>query len=151
MTEDVKVIRFSVLLLVLSTTSYGQSSKNKPMEKEIKEVINSFQQAVATRDIQSLETLLHPDFRVMANRFRGGEGITLLPRETYLSMMKAEKIGGTAYDVKVVSVSVNDHTASAEVNFASQPEADMHLFLLLVQDSNDAWQIISDLPIVAAQ
>ena len=118
------------------------------MEKEIKQVINDFQQAVAARDLSSLETLLHPDFRVMANRFREGEGTTLLPRETYLGMMKAEKIGGTAYEVEIVNVAVKDHTAAAEVNFTSQPEADMHLFLLLVQDSNDDWQIISDLPIL---
>ena len=120
------------------------------MEREIKTVIDNFQQAVATRDLSSLEALLHPDFRVMANRFRGGEGTTLLPRETYLGMMKSEKIGGTAYEVDIVSVAIKDHTAAAEVNFTSQQEADMHLFLFLVQDSNDDWQIISDLPVITA-
>ena len=121
------------------------------MEKAIKDVVNQFQQAVATRDVQSLETLLHPDFRVMANRFRGGEGMTLLPRETYLGMMKAEKIGGTAYDVQVLNVSVHDHTAAAEVHFSSPAEANMHLYLLLAQDSNDRWQIISDLPVITPE
>ena len=143
-----KTLRLSALLVLLSTVSYCQSSTHRAMEKEIKQVINDFQQAVAARDLSSLETLLHPDFRVMANRFSGGEGTTLLPRETYLGMMKAEKIGGTAYEVEIVNVAVKDHTAAAEVNFTSQSEADMHLFLLLVQDSNDNWQIISDLPVI---
>ncbi len=145
------MIRLFILFVVLSTASYGQSSNQKPMKKAIEKVVYDFHQATAERDIAQLEVLLHPEFRVMANRFRGGDGTTLIPREAYLGMMKAEKIGGTAYDVKVTSVAVNEHTAAVEVDFMSKEEASMHLFLLLVQNSNNEWQIISDLPLVAAK
>ena len=135
--------------ITLLTACSGFSQTSQPMEDAIRQIINDFEDATAQRDIAALESLLHPEFRVMANRFRGGPGTTLIPRDAYLGMMKAEKIGGTAYEVSFESVTIYEHTAAAEVSFIGS-DSNMHLFLLLVQDDDNAWKIISDLPLIAA-
>lgn len=145
-----KTLGLSLLLTALSFAPTLAQSNDPAMQDAIRQVISDFENAIAQRDVASLETLLHPDFRVMANRFRGGEGTTLLPRATYLDMMQAEKIGGTKYEAEVIRVAIHDHTAAAEVNLTHSESADMHVFLLLVQDSNNEWKIISNLPVVAA-
>lgn len=143
-----KLLGLLFCITLLSACS-GFSQTSEPMEDAVKQAINDFEDATAQRDVTALENLLHSNFRVMANRFRSGEGTTLIPRDAYLGMMKAEKIGGNAYEVSFENVTVYQHTATAEVTFAGS-DSNMHLFLFLVQDDNDDWKIISDLPVVTA-
>ena len=141
-----KTLGLLLCIVLLSTHATFSQTNNQPMKDAIEEVITNFKEAIAERDVAALENVLHADFRVMANRFRGGKGTTLLSRDAYLGMMKAEKIGGTNYDMSFEQVLIYDHSAAAEVNFRGA-DGGMHVFLLLVQDDNDNWKIISDLPI----
>lgn len=132
--------------------TFGQvlfaGSPGGTQEKSIKKVIKQFAKAVETRDMPGLETILHADFRVVANRFKGGESAVVLSREAYLSMMQAGKIGGSPYQVGEINVSVHAHSASVEVTFEAK-DHNMHIFLTLIQNAREQWQIVSDIPIMA--
>ncbi len=118
------------------------------MENLIKEVVSKFNEAIATRNVSQLETILHQDFVVMANRFKGDSGMTVMSRAVYLGAMSANKIGGTLYDVEFINISTFEHTAMAEVLLDSKETASMHVFLSLVKNSDDHWQIICNLPVI---
>ena len=136
-----------LMAMMVSTIAHAQKTTQE-MEIQIKETVKTFDEATARRDIETLESVLHPDYRVMANRFRGTPGTTLITRETYLKMMEGGKIGGTKYDAEYKQVSVTGHTAMVDVLLKQKGVPAMHKYLFLVQDEKDAWQIIGDLPIV---
>ena len=127
--------------------SNAQTKKNS-MEQEIKKVIQNVEKASAERNVTELESLLHPEYRVIANRFKGTPGSTIIPRSMYLDMMKAEKIGGTSYQVEFKSISISDHTSMVELLYKTKESSGMHKYLLLVQDEKDQWKVVSDMPII---
>ena len=135
-------------MLLLTTNLYSQTINKNDMENAIKKIVIDFQKAIAKRDVERLDKILHPNFRVMANRFKGGEGTVLIDKEGYLTMMKEQKIGGTWYDMEMINLTIADHTAMVELNFVSDQSAKMHLFMFLVQGAKNQWEIISDLPVI---
>ena len=141
--------RISILLLVLTFGFIGRAqTNNEAMEQKIKDVALKVEKAAAERNVPELGKYLHKDYRVMANRFKGSAGTTILTREMYLEMMKSGKIGGTSYSTEFLAISISKHTAMVELLFTTNESSNMHKYLLLVQDDNDAWKIISDLPVV---
>lgn len=135
-------------IVLLTTKMYSQILNTNNMENSIKKVIVDFQKAIAKRDVKSLDIILHPSFRVMANRYKGSEQTVLIDKKAYLTMMGDQKIGGVYYDLKLIDLVIAEHTAMVEANFISDKSANMHLFLLLVQNAKNKWEIISDLPVI---
>lgn len=124
-------------------------AQNKtPMENEIKKVVLNLESATAKRDISEIEKYLHKDYRVVANRFKGANKVTIIAKEMYLSMMQAGKIGGTSYTTEFKSISITDHTALVDLVFTSDISSDMHKYLILILDENDQWKVVSDIPVV---
>ncbi|MEZ4847259.1 MAG: hypothetical protein R3B93_01225 [Bacteroidia bacterium] len=83
--------------ITLFILAYGwalttSSNPEKIMENQVKQTITDFTQAAEKRDVQALEAVLHPEFRVVLNRFRGAENTTIMDRKTYLDMIKGGKI-----------------------------------------------------------
>lgn len=133
--------------VVISTATYAQKT-SKGMEMGVKQAVMALDEATAKSDIEALKAVLHPDYRVLANRFRGTPGTTLITRDTYLKMMEGGKIGGTTYDAEYKQISVTGHTAMVNVLLKAKGAPSMHKYLFLVQNDKDEWQIISDLPLV---
>lgn len=143
-------MRQLILITFLSTISLlnckAQNQNN--MENQIKETVTSIEKAAANRDAKQLTELLHRDYRVIANRFKGSENAVIISKDTYLQMMKDEKIGGTSYDINFNDVKISGHTAIVDVLYSSETTSDMHKFLVLIQEENNEWKIVSDIPIV---
>ncbi|WP_217643767.1 nuclear transport factor 2 family protein [Zhouia amylolytica] len=118
------------------------------MENQIKETVTSIEEAAANRDAEQLTELLHRDYRVIANRFKGNENAVIISKDNYLQMMKDEKIGGTSYNINFNDVKISGHTAIVDVLYLLETTSDMHKFLVLIQDENNKWKIVSDIPIV---
>jgi len=118
------------------------------MKNQIEEAVTSIEKAAANRDTKQLTELLHKDYRVIANRFKGSENSVIISKETYLQMMKDKKIGGTSYDINFNDIKISGHTAIVDVLYSSEATSDMHKFLVLIQDENNEWKIVSDIPIV---
>ena len=137
----------TVLFLLYSWANTTSSNKDKVMENQIKQTIITFTEAAEARNIEQLQTVLHPEFRVVLNRFKGGNNTAILSREAYLGMISAGKIGGDHYEIKIKDVNVHDHTGAARVEWKNEKSI-FKLHFLFVQNEANQWQIISDMPIV---
>lgn len=124
------------------------SQNQNNMKNQIKEIVASIEKAAANRNIKQLTELLHKDYRVVANRFKGSKNVTIIPKETYLQMMKEKKVGGTNYNINVKDIKIYEHTAIVDVLYISKTTSDMHKYLVLIQDENNEWKVVSDIPIV---
>ncbi|NVK83174.1 MAG: nuclear transport factor 2 family protein [Cytophagia bacterium] len=143
-------MRQLILITFLATISLlnGKAQNHNNMKSQIEEIITSTEKAAAKRNTKQLRKLLHKDYRVIANRFKGSENAVIISKESYLLMMKEEKIGGTSYDIHFNDIKISGHTAIVDVLYSSEGTLGMHKFLVLIQDESNEWKIISDIPIV---
>ena len=118
------------------------------MKIQIKEVIITIEKAAANRNIEQLTSLLHKDYRVIANRFKGSKNTLIISKETYLQMMKDKKIGGISYDIKFNDIKISEHTAIVDILYLSKTTSSMHKYLVLIKNESNQWKIVSDVPIV---
>ncbi|WP_442266804.1 DUF4440 domain-containing protein [Tenacibaculum sp. ZS6-P6] len=118
------------------------------MEKEIKNIVLNLENATSERNISKIKEYLHKDYRVVANRFKGSKTTTIITKKMYLEMMKGNKIGGTSYQTEFKKISITEHTAIVDVLFKSDKSSNMHKYLILIQDENNNWKVVSDIPIV---
>lgn len=129
------------------TLSCNAQIKKPQMNEDVQKVVLAFEKATAQQNIEEINTILHQDYRVIANRFKGTKTATIITKEMYLGMMKAKKIGGTIYQTDFISINVTEHTAIVDVLFVGEKNS-MHKYLILIQDENNQWKIVSDVPIV---
>ena len=140
----------TLFILTYGWTLTTSSNPEKIMENQVKQTIIDFTEAGEKRDLQTMETVLHPEFRVVLNRFRGAGNTSIMDRKTYLDMIESEKIGGEHYQLKIHNVSIHDHTAAARVEWKNDKTI-FRIHFLLVKNAGDQWQIISDMPVVSGR
>lgn len=129
-----------VFLLPLTT-----KAQNKiPMKESITNLIDSFASAIEVRDVKTLDQILHAQFRVIANQFNNEDVTMILSREMYLGMLGENKIGGNKYEVRIKNLSIEQHTASADVLLVNEDALSMHVYFQFVQSKAGVWSIISD-------
>lgn len=136
------------LISAICFTSCKAQNQTKTMENEIKNVVLNLEKATAERNIPKIERYLHKDYRVVANRFKGSKEATIITKEIYLEMMKGNKIGGTSYETEFKNISITEHSAIVDVLFKTKKTSNMHKYLVLIQNENNNWKVISDIPIV---
>ena len=132
--------------MISQIKSYSQS--HKQMEQAIRETVIKIEQAAAERNNNLLNSLLHEDYRVIANRFKGSNEVTIISKGNYLVMMKNGKIGGTKYSIEFNQINITSHTAIVDLTYKSESEPDMHKYLVLIQNEENSWEVISDIPLV---
>lgn len=120
------------------------------MNEPIRTVIETYVQGGAIRNVDQVASVLSPEFRVIANRFRNTVGTTIISREAYLKQLSDGKIGGSAYQLDWVSIAVYEHTAQAEVWYRGE-KSDMHNFFWLIQDEHNQWLLVSIMAVVVSK
>lgn len=142
-----RFLLFALISTIYSTNCKAQN-QNETMEKEIKNIVLNLENATAERNIPKIKQYLHKDYRVVANKFKGSKNATIITKETYLEMMKGNKIGGTSYETEFKNISITEHSAIVDVLFKSKKSSNMHKYLILIQNENNNWKVVSDIPIV---
>ena len=90
--------------------------------------------------------MLHPQFRVIVNQgVLGTETLRVIDRQAYYQQIIAKKWGGVPRTVSIVSVSIANTVAAAEVK-TSSVRSDITSFLHLVKGKDGNWMIIGDTP-----
>lgn len=140
-----KILNLILLAVLFSGTVFAQNSKTA--KKEIKQCITNFSSAVGNRNSESLEPLLNENFRVVANRFPTDDKTTVLNKETYISLLKAGKIGGEKREVKIKSIDITNHIAAAKVEFLSD-KSTFTTYQTFILNQQNKWQVLSDMPYV---
>lgn len=126
-------------------SSYSQIKNNSmKMKNEIKNVIETFVKAGAERNVALYDDILHPDFRVIANRYPTPEKTSIISAEEYISLITKKVIGGTNYEVFFISLDITQHSATVIAHLKADKGGQMITFLL-VQDPENNWKIITDM------
>ncbi|UII75160.1 nuclear transport factor 2 family protein [Flagellimonas sp. HMM57] len=141
--------RLSMVLLTMicfsSTSCKSQIQNNSiKMEKEIKSVIETFVKAGEERNVAMYNDILHENFRVIANKYPTSDKISIIPAEGYKALITKEVIGGTKYEVVFKSIDIAEHSATVIAELKAEKGGQSVTFLL-VQNTENEWQIITDM------
>lgn len=112
----------------------------------IEDVIKRFMRGGDESDTTLLAEVLHPQFRVVVNQgVLGTETLRVINRPAYFQQIAAKKWGGVPRTVNIISVSVANTVAAAEVK-TSSVRSDITSFLHLVKGKDGNWTLIGDTP-----
>jgi len=113
---------------------------------KIEEVIQLFMRGGDESDTTLLSKVLSPQFRVVVNQgVFGLENLMVLDRVAYFNQIVAKKWGGVPRTVQIVSISISNSIATAEVK-TSSVRSDITSFLQFVKGKDGNWTIINDTP-----
>ncbi|WP_299894138.1 nuclear transport factor 2 family protein [uncultured Aquimarina sp.] len=138
--------RIMVCIICLCTADCKSQTNEEVMENEIKTVVEKFVTAGAQRNTAMFGEILHPDFRVVVNRYPTSDKTTVISGAGYISLMNQKKIGGTPYKTSILHLDIKGHSATV-IALLEAPENSMQVTFLLVKNQENTWQIISDLTI----
>ena len=113
---------------------------------QIEAVIQLFMRGGDESDTTLLSKVLSPQFRVVVNQgVLGLENLMVLDRVAYFKQIVAKKWGGLPRTVQIVSISIANSIATAEVK-TSSVRSDITSFLHFVKGKDGNWTIINDTP-----
>lgn len=101
--------------------------------------VRRFVQAGDARDASTLEAVLHPSFRVVAQM---PDGLTVMDRPLYLSLMEQKKIGGVPRETTVHTVLLQGDLATVRGTLVSE-QAHFDCTWTLAKDGG-SWQVLQD-------
>ena len=156
---------FLFVLLLVGATAYTQlashttdllpgcnpnAAANQPVAPSdqalIEDAIKLFMRGGDESDTTLLTGVLHPQFRVVVNQgVLGSETLRVINRPAYFQQIAAKKWGGVPRTVNIVSVSIANTIAAAEVK-TSSVRSDITSFLHLVKGKDGNWTLIGDTP-----
>lgn len=112
----------------------------------IEDAIKRFMRGGDESDTTLLTGVLHPQFRVVVNQgVLGMETLRVIDRPAYFQQIAGKKWGGVPRTVNIVSVSIANTIAAAEVK-TSSVRSDITSFLHLVKGKDGNWTLIGDTP-----
>jgi len=114
------------------------SALAKTPDADITRALDDFTQGAAERDVTRVERSLHPEARQFVFM---PDGLQVLDRPTYVSLLKAEKIGGVPTERSTVAVQIDGLRATA-TQVRDMGEMALHDTLTLVREGDD-WRIVS--------
>jgi len=135
----------SIMMTVFGTMVFSIAQGQETGVEEVKKTIMQFATAADYQDPIILEEVLDTNFRVVMNRLFGSDGVTIMPREVYLTKIKNKEFGGDKREVTISNVTINGNTASALVSFKGSKMTFVST-LLLVLTIEGKWKLVADLP-----
>jgi hypothetical protein len=110
-------------------------------------VIERFVKAGDARQIEELESVLSPHFRVVGNQLMGASTVNIISREQYLALIREGKLGGDVRTIEIISLEVVSRNASAHVRLTGKAMTFDTLYHLIQSPEGD-WQLVEDIPFV---
>ncbi len=141
-----KLLMVFLTIISFGYTSCKAQSQNNTMkiEKEIKNVVETFVKAGEERNVPMYNDILHEDFRVIANRYPTSDKTSIISGAGYIALITKKVIGGTKYEVIFNNINIAEHSATVMVELKAEKGGQLVTFLL-VQNQEDRWQIIANM------
>lgn len=136
------MLTLTIYILSMLTSTM---TTNTQEEQVVIEAIQGFIKGADERDLSQLEKVLHPEFRVVANRLMGSDALRIIDRTLYLQLIKEGKLGGDQRTVEVTYVHIVENNATAKVTIKGKALT-FQSFYHLVKADGATWQLIEDLP-----
>lgn len=138
-----KTIIFLIITLFTSMNTLAQIDQ----KTEVRKTIEAFSQATALHDVETLERLLEPNYRVVMNQLFGNTSTLILDRATYLSKIEKKEFGGIERSLEFHAIDVNGKTASVKVSLIGN-QSTFTSYFNLIKNTEEEWKIVSDLPTI---
>lgn len=130
-----------LLLTMLSGTALAGNAQEDM--KAITSVIQQFAKAGDEQNVEMLEKVLHPNYRVLWNMPEKGT-TSVLDRETYLNLVREKKIGGDARSLTLESVElINGGNALIKVSMKGG-KANFQSLYSIIKDQEGNWLLVQD-------
>lgn len=136
-----KTVMMTTLVMMSSLGCLG-SVRAAAEDDELRQVVRAFSQAGDQQNVQAMQTVLHPEFRTLFTFGRSGDA-TMLPREQYLSMLSAKKLGGDTRTVNVSSVERPSHNVAYVKSALVGKKGTLHSLMILVRHKT-RWTVYQD-------
>ncbi len=133
------------LIGLTSLNACAQSQKAD--QKAIEKTLVTFQTSGDKSDTTALSNVMHPDFRVTANRLFGSSKVSYWNKAAYLGMIAEGKIGGVPRSFELLSLVIVGNQAFAQVEMVSSEYEFTNLCLLVKTEAGD-WLLLEDVPSV---
>ena len=131
-----------ILSFVIALTG---CSNQTPNTKSIAQVLTTYVSAADDQNTEVLQGILHPEYRALANRIFESDKLQVLSKALYLSLINDGTIGGDKRKVEINETEVIGHNAFVRATFTGHDHI-FNTFILLAQNSNGDWKIVSDMP-----
>lgn len=124
-----------------------QVSKSQSiMEKEnVENAVRQFVKAADQRLEVQVDQVLDENFRAVINRAFGSDELTLIPKTTYLEMLKQGKLGGDDREIEILLTDINGLNAMVKARLRGKAMV-FTTYLSLVKNKDNRWLIVSDQP-----
>ena len=136
----------SLSFLVLAIFAFGSVLSGNDSE-EISAAVKKFVKSADKQDLNSMDEVMHKEFRTVANQLFGAPEVSVITKSTYLAMMKEGKLGGDSRKVKIEEIEVIGNNAVVKATFTGQ-KLIFQTFVQLVKGSDGDWKVISDMPTI---
>ncbi len=147
---DISTLKITSLLGSITVASLfnmvGLSMPEKDDEK-VRYAILQFVKAGDARSKATLDSILHTDFRVVANQLNGSNTLVIINKAQYLGLLEARKLGGDTRSVQFETIEVVENNASVRATLTGTTTV-FQSFYHLVKNSSGQWLLIQDLPFV---
>ena len=138
------VIVFSLLGFSESSHLSQTTVELMKTKNELRIVIETFVKAGTDRNTAAYNTVLHPEFRVIANRYPVKDQISIIPKSKYVALITQKVIGGTPYSIVFKDFIITDHSATV-TTFLKADKGGQLVTFLLVKNPEGQWQIITNM------
>ncbi|MCB0641505.1 MAG: nuclear transport factor 2 family protein [Phaeodactylibacter sp.] len=109
----------------------------------IEQVIRTFNKGGGTNNVELLETVLSPHFRVVFNDTQAG-AIKVLDRPTYIQLIENKTFGGQKRELEISFLEIHNATTATAYVHQKGSGSTLHTFLSFTK-ADGKWQIVQDL------
>lgn len=118
--------------------------------EKIEQAITSFVRGGDNSDTVILDKVLHKDFRVTNNGFKGTSGVTIIDKQTYLAHIRDGVFGGLPRKMTIEQIDDCGTIAMVKLRLESS-ENHFVSYNSLVLDADKEWKLINNLAVVEAK
>ena len=134
------ILHIFIFLLMLTSNP----KQMHPSNEQITEAVQHYVTAGDQRNVESLDSILHPQFRVVANQLLGNSEVSIITKDQYFQLILAGKLGGDNRTVEITSVQIIHNNAAVTVKLKGRALSFESLYHLI--RINNTWQMVEDLP-----
>lgn len=135
-----------LLFLTLMISALPEAKSQTKMEKQnVENVVRQFVHGADARDVQQVDTVLDANYRTVVNRLFGGDEISTMNKDLYLTLLKEGRIGGDQRQIEFLMIDIVGNNAVVKARLKGK-ELLFTSYILLIRTKDDKWLIVSDLP-----
>ena len=134
-----------ILATALFTFSMGPSTPTSSDISDITSLVETFSKSADGRQVAKMESILHDSFRAIINRAFGSDKVDFIDKQTYLTLLREEKIGGDNRHISITSIDLEGNNAVVKAELAGK-DYNFTTFIQTVKGADGKWKVMSDMP-----